>query len=186
MLSLSARSFLLLFVKTSNSLWAYAFGKNKSNRHLFTSNLFLSSHLHCSQSSQHLWELAERMGKKSKEAGKEEKSASPNIQPCIKLPKLSSEPQVCHHSNCINRKTEIQVITQVTLLCNTIARVASHSVTYDSFQPYGLAFPGKNIGVRCHFFQGIFSTQGSNPRLLHLLHWQMDSLPLSHHTIKTY
>jgi len=24
------------------------------------------------------------------------------------------------------------------------------------------------------------STQGSNPRLLHLLHWKADSLPLSH------
>ena len=38
--------------------------------------------------------------------------------------------------------------------------------------------PGKNTGVGCHFLlQGIFSTQGSN---LHLLHWQADSLPLSH------
>ena len=37
--------------------------------------------------------------------------------------------------------------------------------------------PGKNTGVGCHFlFQGIFPTQGSNP---HLLHWQVDSLPLS-------
>ena len=32
-------------------------------------------------------------------------------------------------------------------------------------------FPGKNTGVGCHFFlQGIFSTQGSNPSLLYLLH----------------
>ena len=68
------------------------------------------------------------MGKKSKEAGKEEKSASPNIQPCIKLAKLSSEPRVCHHSNFINGKTETQAITQVTLLFNTIAWVVSHSV----------------------------------------------------------
>ena len=31
----------------------------------------------------------------------------------------------------------------------------------------------------CHFFlQGIFLTQGSNPRLSHLLHWQAGSLPL--------
>ena len=42
-------------------------------------------------------------------------------------------------------------------------------------------FPGKNTGVGCHFLlQGIFLTQGSNPRLLHLLHWQVDSLPLNH------
>ena len=39
-------------------------------------------------------------------------------------------------------------------------------------------FPGKSTGVGCHFLpQGIFLTQGSN---LRLLHWQADSLPLSH------
>ena len=44
------------------------------------------------------------------------------------------------------------------------------------YGPWG--FPGKNTGVGCHFLlQGIFPTQGSN---LHLLHWQADSLPLSH------
>ena len=38
-------------------------------------------------------------------------------------------------------------------------------------------FPGKNTGVGCHFLlPGIFPTQGSNPRFLHLLHWQADSL----------
>ena len=44
-------------------------------------------------------------------------------------------------------------------------------------------FPGKNTGVDCHFlFQGIFPIQGSN---LHLLHCQVDSLPLSHWGIFT-
>ena len=39
-------------------------------------------------------------------------------------------------------------------------------------------FPGKNTGVGCHFLlQGIFLTQGLNS---HLLHWWVDSLPLSH------
>ena len=39
-------------------------------------------------------------------------------------------------------------------------------------------FPGKNTGLGCHFLlPGIFLTLGAN---LHLLHWQMDSLPLSH------
>ena len=39
-------------------------------------------------------------------------------------------------------------------------------------------FPGKNIGVGCHLLlQRIFLTQGSN---WHLLHWQADSLSLSH------
>ena len=39
-------------------------------------------------------------------------------------------------------------------------------------------FPGKNTGVGCHFLlQGIFRTRRLNP---FLLHWQADSLPLSH------
>ena len=39
-------------------------------------------------------------------------------------------------------------------------------------------FPGKSAGVGCHFLlQEIFLTQGSNR---HLLHWQVDSLSLSH------
>ena len=42
-------------------------------------------------------------------------------------------------------------------------------------------FPDKNTGVCCHFLlQGIFPSQGLNPRLLQLQHWQADSLPLSH------
>ena len=40
--------------------------------------------------------------------------------------------------------------------------------------------PGKNIGVGCHaLHQGIFLTQGSNPHLLCLLHWQVSFLPLA-------
>ena len=39
--------------------------------------------------------------------------------------------------------------------------------------------PGKNAGLRCHaLLQGIFLTQGSNPCLLLLPHWQAGSLPL--------
>ena len=35
--------------------------------------------------------------------------------------------------------------------------------------------------MSCHFLlQGIFLTQESNPCLLSLLHWQVESLPLSH------
>ena len=39
-------------------------------------------------------------------------------------------------------------------------------------------FPGEHTGVGCHFLlQGIFPTRGLNP---HLLHCQLDSLPLSY------
>ena len=40
--------------------------------------------------------------------------------------------------------------------------------------------PGKNTGMGCHaLLKGIFLTQGSNPHLLYLPHWQMGSLPLA-------
>ena len=42
-------------------------------------------------------------------------------------------------------------------------------------------FPSKNTGVGWYFLlQGIFLIQGSNPHLLCLLHWQVDSSPLYH------
>ena len=57
-------------------------------------------------------------------------------------------------------------------------------------QPHGLQptrlfrpwdFPGKNTGVGCHFLlQGIFPTQRLNLHFFCLLHWQVDSLSLSH------
>ena len=40
--------------------------------------------------------------------------------------------------------------------------------------------PSKNTGMGCHaLFQGIVSTQGLNPHLLHVLHRQAGSLPLA-------
>ena len=66
----------------------------------------------------------------------------------------------------------------------------SSSVLSDSLRPHGLSppppgssvhgdSPGKNSGVGCHaLLQGIFPTQGWNPHLRGLLHWQEGSLPL--------
>ena len=43
-----------------------------------------------------------------------------------------------------------------------------------------MGFSSKNTGVGNHFLlQGIFTIQGSNPRVLHLLRWQVSSLPLA-------
>ena len=63
------------------------------------------------------------------------------------------------------------------------------SVVSDSFRPHRLqparllrpwSFPGKNTAVGCHFLlQRISPTQGSNLRLLCLLHWQVGSLLLA-------
>ena len=68
--------------------------------------------------------------------------------------------------------------------------VLSHSILSDSLRTSGLQpirllcpwdFPGRHTRVGCHFLlQGIFPTQGSNPCLLHLLHWQVGFLPLSY------
>ena len=53
------------------------------------------------------------------------------------------------------------------------------TVTHQVLCPWDSS--GKNPGVGCHFLlQEIFLTQGSNLCLLGLLHWQADSLPLSH------
>ena len=71
-----------------------------------------------------------------------------------------------------------------------IVSACACSVVSHSLWPHGLLparffwpqkFPGKNTRVGCHFLlQKIFLTQGSNPCLLRLLHWQADSLPLCH------
>ena len=46
--------------------------------------------------------------------------------------------------------------------------------------PLSKDFLGEITRAGCHFLlQGIFPTQGSNQRLLSLLHWQAGSLPLT-------
>ena len=52
--------------------------------------------------------------------------------------------------------------------------------TMTCLAPLSMGFFRQDTGLCCHaFLQGIFPTQGSNPRLLTLLHWQMGSLPLA-------
>ena len=48
-------------------------------------------------------------------------------------------------------------------------------VAVSGLQSLGSVFVGQGLG--CSVARGIFPGQGSN---LHLLHWQADSLPLSH------
>ena len=60
-------------------------------------------------------------------------------------------------------------------LCPTLGHTMD-SVARQLLRPWDS--PGKNTGVGGHaLLQGIFLTQGSNLRLLHL-HWQVGSLPL--------
>ena len=74
---------------------------------------------------------------------------------------------------------------KVPLVCHLFACLCSRSVMSDSVTPWTGALqpwdsPGENAGVGCHaLLQGIFLTQGLNPCLLSLLHWQTGSLPLA-------
>ena len=79
------------------------------------------------------------------------------------------------------------------LFVPAIVRLFSHLVvSYSSAttwtvahqSPLSIDFPGKNTRVGCHFLlQGIFLTQGL---YLDLLHWQANSLLLSHQGIFTH
>ena len=61
-------------------------------------------------------------------------------------------------------------------LCPTLCDHMDYSLPGSSVHGISQA---RNTGVGCHFLpQGIFPTQGLNPSLLGLLHWQADSLPV--------
>ena len=59
------------------------------------------------------------------------------------------------------------------IFCNPIECSPSGSSVHGIFQA--------STRVGCYFLlKGIFPNQRLNPHLLHLLHWQTDSLPLCH------
>ena len=63
------------------------------------------------------------------------------------------------HFMLIIRKVKVKSLSRVTVTPWTVAHQAPPSMKF---------FPGKSTGVGYHFLlQGIFSTQGSNPGLLH-------------------
>ena len=93
-----------------------------------------------------------------------------------------------YKATCENRTFSCPVLTREQGVMFTCVCVSAQSLScVRLFRPRGLwlarflclwDFSGKHTGVGCHFlFQGIFSIQILNPRLLY---WQMDSLPLSH------
>ena len=93
---------------------------------------------------------------------------------------LLSTLQNCHHPDLHN-------IDFLAFVYSLIVELFTCSVVSNSLYPHGLRTrllcpwdsSGKNTGVGCCFLlQGIFPTQGSNPHLLHLLHWQVSYLPL--------
>ena len=79
----------------------------------------------------------------------------------------------------IQKSVRVIHACSVAQLCLTLGNPMD--CTLPSSFVHGILQNLKNTGVGCHFLlQGIFLTQGSNPCLLCLLHWQADSSPLSH------
>ena len=67
------------------------------------------------------------------------------------------------------------LVTQSCLtLCDSVACNPSGSYVPGIFQERIL----EKVAIS-YLLQGIFPTQGSNPSLLHLLHWQAHSLPVA-------
>ena len=66
-------------------------------------------------------------------------------------------------------------VCSVAQSCLTLCNPMGYSLA----APLSMGFPRQEYWRGCHFLlQGIFLTQGSNPGLLCLLHWQADSLLL--------
>ena len=71
------------------------------------------------------------------------------------------------------------MFSNLSCCCAVLSHVRLFVTSWTVAQQAPWDSPGKNTGVGGHFLlQGIFLTQGLNPRLLHLLHWQEDSSPL--------
>ena len=91
--------------------------------------------------------------------------------------------KVFYYLNCI-----IHYLLSAHIKKTLLFVVDSHLALSDSLRPYRLqparlfcpwTFPGRNTGAGGRFlFQGMLPTQGSKSRLLPLLLWQTDSLPL--------
>ena len=85
----------------------------------------------------------------------------------------------------VRKKMKSKALDRCACVCSSaqsLSRVCLFATpwTIAHWTPHPWYFSDKNTRVSCHFLlQGIFRTQGSNPRLLHLLHWPADSLPLA-------
>ena len=87
------------------------------------------------------------------------------------------------NNNLIFSETKRQAGPQLSSVCSVAQSwpTLCHQRLQPTRLPCSWDFSGKNNGVGCYFLlQGIFPTQGLNPHLLHLLHWQTDSHPLSY------
>ena len=96
-----------------------------------------------------------------------------------------SPPLGCHRAPswapCVTQQLPITYLFYTCALllqsCLTLCNPMDCSLPGSSI--YGI-LQARNSGVGCHFLlQGIIPTQGTNPHLLRLLHWQVGSLLLT-------
>ena len=83
-----------------------------------------------------------------------------------------------HESKVISSHSRVRNtnITRTMHACSVVSKSLWSHGRYPARLLYPWGFPSNNTGMGCHFLlQRIFSTQGWNPHLLCLLHWQADS-----------
>ena len=100
--------------------------------------------------------------------------------------KIRSHLSFYGENSCIVISRNLFSLATSLVLC--VCLVASDSLQLHGLQPTRLLcpwnLPGKNTGAGCDFLlQGIFLTQGSNPRLLHAMHWLLLLLSRFSHVI---
>ena len=122
----------------------------------------------------------------SSEQGAQEEILASDRKTCPPLHRSGGGEDGHRDRKVLNRRRDLRAspfLDPRTTLCMH-AQPRQSCLTLQPYGPYPARllcprdFPGKNTGEGFHFLlQGIFPTQRSNPRLLHLLHWQAGSLP---------
>ena len=109
-----------------------------------------------------------------KELSNYSSGSNPSLSPWFWISHVNTKfMEVCFLTEYLNTFMYAYMLNHVWLFA-TLLTLAHQALLFMGF------FRQKKTGVCCHFLlQGIFLTQGSNPRLLCLLHWQVDSLPLA-------
>ena len=96
-----------------------------------------------------------------------------DIYHCTVIPacKVKRQMDLAHFHSTLYTLLLLFIAQPCLTLCNPMDCSPPGSSVHGTLQ-------SKNTAVGCHaLFQGIFSTQGSNP---HMLYWQANSKPLSH------
>ena len=111
----------------------------------------------------------------------EQKFSAVYLQVCV-----LSRVQLCDPRDCSTPGSSVHGLSQSRIL-DWVAIPFSRGFSRPRDQTQVSCFEGRffyhlsHQRVGCYFIlQGISPTQGSNPNLRHLLHWQADSLPLCH------